>query len=173
MSRTVDRHLRFVEQRFRIPNLPFFYMVFRAYSHWRALSGSKHLEHLLNTSVLHPRPSATLDNLYTAGLLNPNRNSTRNADIPTREQSRAVADRLRAQTHGGQEDIMLLHGWNGKLLAEKLGLPGLQVEVERAVEQVQVGLNKDKAELQSEKKEVEDLKTASSVSPATQKTKVK
>ena len=133
-------------------------MTFRAYSHWRALAGCNHLSHLLETSVLSPKTSPTIDNLYTAGLLHPNRNSTRNAEIPSRDQSQAVADRLKEQTNEGQEDIMLLHGWNGKLIAERLGLPGLEVEIERAVEQVQASLNKDKGELQGEKQEVEALR---------------
>lgn len=68
---------------------------------------------------------------------------------------------------------MLLHGWNGKLIAEKLALPGLQIEVERAVEQVQVGLNKDKAELQSEKQEVEDLRKTRGIDTVPQKAKAK
>ena len=52
---------------------------------------------------------------------------------------------------------MLLQGWNGKLLAERLRLSGLEVEIERAVEQVQDGIEKDKGELIGEKKELEDL----------------
>lgn len=37
---------------------------------------------------------------------------------------------------------MLLKGWNGKLIAERLGLPGLEVEIERAVEQVEGQLDR-------------------------------
>ena len=64
---------------------------------------------------------------------------------------------------------MLLHGWNGKLMAEKLGLPGLEVEIERAVEQVQKRVEKDDAELQSEKKEVESFRRAQAATTKTQK----
>lgn len=59
--------------------------------------------------------------------------------------------------HTGEEEVMLLQGWNGKLLAERLKLPGLQVEIERAVEQVQDSIHKDEGELLGEKKELEEL----------------
>lgn len=52
------------------------------------------------------------------------------------------------------EEIMLLKGWNGKLIAERLGLPGLEIEIERAVEQVENDLKKGD-ELHEEKKEIE------------------
>lgn len=51
-----------------IPNLPFFYLVYRAWSHWRALSGSKHIQHLLNKNLISPTPSPILDELYAAGI---------------------------------------------------------------------------------------------------------
>ena len=187
-----------------IPNLPFFYLVFRAYSHWRALSGSRALESMLASGVLQLKPNSTLDTLYTAGLLYPSRAASRNAPEPTLEQTRAVVECLRQQTnpnppsekpisptsstqslsssertsttsaptaiastrllpgrgkrlYTGEEEVMLLQGWNGKLLAERLRLSGLEVEIERAVEQVQDGIEKDKGELIGEKKELEDL----------------
>lgn len=38
------------------------------------------------------------------------------------------------------EEVMLLKAWNGKVIAEQLELPGLQLEIERAVEQVEASL---------------------------------
>lgn len=58
--------------------------------------------------------------------------------------------------HADQE-VMLLRGWNGKLIAERLGLPGLEVEIERAVEQVENSIGKPRSELEAEKKELEAL----------------
>ena len=43
-------------------------------------------------------------------------------------------------------DIMLLRRWNGKLLAERFGLPDMEVEIERAVEQAQSALEKARKE---------------------------
>ncbi|KAG9559914.1 hypothetical protein KCU79_g7979, partial [Aureobasidium melanogenum] len=42
-------------------------------------------------------------------------------------------------------DVMLLKRWNGKLLAEKFNLPGMELEIERAVEQVQKNIEADSA----------------------------
>ena len=191
----------------RIPNLPFFYLVFRAYSHWRALSGSKHLSHMLSSGVMQLVPSSTLDSLYTAGLLYPTRAASRHASDPSTDETKAAVECLRQQTsptsstsshspaansnigektstnkdnpalnsstaptkgaklrpglgkklNTGEEEVMLLQGWNGKLIAERLQLPGLEVEIERAVEQVQNSIEKDEGELTGEKKELEDL----------------
>lgn len=67
---------------------------------------------------------------------------------------RAMPKRTTPNAPGQQEEIMLLKGWNGKLIAERLELPGLEVEIERAVEQVERQLNKG-GEIKEEKKEVE------------------
>ena len=153
-----------------IPNIPFFYLVFRAYSHYRALAGSNHLTHLLNNSTINRAPSTTLDSLYTAGLLYPTRSLSRDAPDPSLEKSRAVVERVREQTNGWQEAVMLLRGWNGKLIAERLRLPSLEVEIERAVEQVEKALVEEKQkgqdEIRDEKKEVEAmLKTVPRIPP--------
>lgn len=52
---------------------------------------------------------------------------------------------------------MLLRAWNGKVIAERLGLPGLQVEIERAVEQVEGSIGKSPADLDRNKREIEQL----------------
>jgi len=58
------------------------------------------------------------------------------------------------QSSDDTEEVMLLKKWNGKLLAERLELPEMEVEIERAVEQVekdiesQEKLRRNKAELE-------------------------
>ncbi|MCJ1250484.1 hypothetical protein MMC30_007712 [Trapelia coarctata] len=47
-----------------LPNIPFFYMAFRAWSHWRALSGSQHIEYLLKQGLIKSVPSRTLSSFY-------------------------------------------------------------------------------------------------------------
>ena len=133
--------------------------MFRAWSHWRALAGSSHLIHLVQNHNLHPMSSPTLDSLYTTGLLHPSRSASRTGPPSSGKESQRVADRLRLQTRNGKEEVMLLAGWNGKVIAEKLGLPGLEVEIERAVEQVRTKLDKEKevGEVSGQKREVEEL----------------
>ncbi len=125
-----------------------------------ALNGSRHLEFLIKNSLIEPSPSSTLDSLYTAGLLNSSRSETRAAGSdPTPEQSKRVSELVRKQTNNGDEDVMLLHGWNGKLIAERYKLPEMEVEIERAVEQVEQSIKKEAAERRQEKEEVQKAET--------------
>lgn len=48
-----------------IPNLPFFYLVWRAWSHWRAFQSSKYLSDLIKQGRLIPTPSKELDQLLS------------------------------------------------------------------------------------------------------------
>jgi len=167
-----------------IPNFPFLYLAFRAYSHWRALNGSRHLEHLSGASLLMPKAQGMLDSIYTAGLIYPTREALRQAAPPTDQETKKVVEVIRKQMLGStsaphekaatpspilvkgpvattaevspsqsaaavqpaqqEEEIMLLRGWSGRVLAEKLELPGLEIEIERAVEQVEKALKKER-----------------------------
>ncbi|KAL1305277.1 hypothetical protein AAFC00_002185 [Neodothiora populina] len=120
-----------------IPNIPGFYLTFRAYSHWKALSGAKFLQALCDKSLVKLTPSKTLNQMYAAGLVHPTREVSRNARLPTVEEVKGVALALEMEKKNPVEDVMLLRRWNGKLLAEKFGLPGMELEIERAVEQVE------------------------------------
>lgn len=137
-----------------IPNLPFFYVLYRAYSHWKAFNGTKFLEFLLANKLPNPTPSAELDEVYTAGLMYPTREISREASRPTREQAEEIARVVHKQTHDDTEDVMVLQRWNGKLIAERFKLPEMEVEIERAVEQVEQSI-KAKEELIEEKIELE------------------
>ena len=48
-----------------IPNLPFFYLVWRAWSHWRAFQSSKYLSELIQQGRLIPTPSEELDQILS------------------------------------------------------------------------------------------------------------
>lgn len=154
-----------------IPNIPGFYLLFRAWSHWKgvfcfhpvyyppantisALKGAQHLEFLVQNNLIKSSPSTALDQLYTAGLMYPSRQMSRVAPAPTPDQGEAVAEIVANQTNGGVEDVMLLQKWNGKLLAESFELPDMEVEIERAVEQVENSI-KAKELLVKEKLEIE------------------
>ncbi|KAK3699712.1 hypothetical protein LTR37_016317 [Vermiconidia calcicola] len=137
-----------------IPNIPFFYLCFRAYSHYRALYGGKLLEHLMSKNLVAITPSAELDEMYTAGLLHPHRSASREAPYPGPAETEQVSRVVEVQTNNGKEDVMLLQRWNGKLIAERFHLPEMEVEIERAVEQVESAIEKEKSELHDEKKEI-------------------
>ncbi|CBX99053.1 predicted protein [Plenodomus lingam JN3] len=137
-----------------IPNLPFFYVLYRAWSHWKALSGSKHLEFLLKHGLPKPRANWNLDEVYTAGLMYPTRALSRAAPRPTPEQADQVASVVHKQTNNEKEDVMVLQRWNGKLIAEQFELPEMEVEIERAVEQVETSI-KGQEKLREDKWEQE------------------
>lgn len=113
--------------------------------------------------LIRMSPSKTLDDLYAAGLMHPTREHSRKATLPSDKDSQAIADTIAAQTITQTEDVMLLKRWNGKLLAEKFGLPGMELEIERAVEQVQEAI-KAKSHLKSEERTAENVSTGKSPS---------
>jgi hypothetical protein len=96
-----------------------------------------------------------MDQLYAAGLMAPNRQATRAAPRPTPEQIAQIAEEVvETQTeHGKGGEAMLLQQWNGKLLAEGFGLPEMEIEIERAVEQVERSIveQKPQGDLEAEK----------------------
>lgn len=125
-----------------IPNLPFFYLVFRAWSHWRALSGSRHIEFLLDNKLVKPKPSPILDELYASGKL--------------RFDAASLSSKLSSKTEStdGQDDPneqIVLHKSDGSRIAEALKIPELDVELDRAVWQVEKALQAAK-ELKEEKR---------------------
>lgn len=132
----------------RIPNLPFFYLVFRAWSHWRALSGSKHIEFLLDNKVLKLQPSEILDNIYSARYKPSEAVSEKSTDTASPEDTQAASEKL------------VLQSSDGKRIAEVLKVPELHVELERAVWQVQKALDAEK-ELKEKETELDSelLKT--------------
>ena len=123
-----------------------------------ALSGSKHLEFILQSKLLKSVPSSELDEVYTAGLMYPSREISRNAPVPSREQAEDISNIIEERTNDGSKDgskdVMVLQRWNGKLIAERFRLPEMEVEIERAVEQVEQAI-KGREELLEEKRELE------------------
>ncbi|KAE8444506.1 hypothetical protein EG329_000490 [Mollisiaceae sp. DMI_Dod_QoI] len=124
-----------------IPNLPFFYLVFRAWSHWRALSGSKHIEFLLENKLVKPKPSPILDELYASGKLRFDA-----ASISSTEKSTKTLEDI--------DEEMILHKSDGSRIAEALKIPELDVELDRAVWQVEKSLQAAE-ELKDEKKRMD------------------
>lgn len=128
--------------RSRIPNLPFFYLVFRAWSHWRALSGSKHIEFLLDNRLVKPKPSLILDELYASGKLR--------YDAASRLSPEKSQEDLK-----DLEEEMVLHKSDGTRIAKALDLPELDIELDRAVWQVQKAIQAAK-DLKEEKRDLDD-----------------
>lgn len=54
-----------------VPNLPFFYLLWRAWSHWRAYQSSKYLSELIKQGRLVPTPSKDLDQIIASDATTP------------------------------------------------------------------------------------------------------
>ena len=121
-----------------VPNIPFFYLVFRVWSHWRALSGSKHIQFLLDNKLVAKGPSQILDGLYSTAKSPYDAASVSTLGIPS----------------DGLEEKMVLSKSDGQRIAEALDVPGLDVELGRAVWQIERSLMAEK-ELREEKEELD------------------
>lgn len=79
---------------------------------------------------------------------------------PSKEEIAYVARDVEVRTDGGKEEVKLLESWNGTLLAEGFKLPELEIEIERAVWQVEQAIEKSKAQASENKsKDAETSKT--------------
>jgi hypothetical protein len=112
-------------------------LAFRAYSHWKALSGSRHLEFLVDKKLIIPQPSKILDELYSTGKMSFN-------TPPVSTTGKLSTDSI------DMEEKMVLHKSDGKRIAEALEMPELDMELDRAVWQVEKAL---KAKKEKEKRE--------------------
>lgn len=131
----------------RIPNLPFFYLVYRAWSHWRALSGGKHIQFLLTNNLLTLTPSPVVDDVYAAQTdplpSSPKPTSNSNHEALDHPGPAAMPN---AALNNPDGETMLLSQANGKKMTKALDLPQLEVELERAIWQVEAAMAKHNAE---------------------------
>ncbi|WPG98942.1 Hypothetical protein R9X50_00174400 [Acrodontium crateriforme] len=125
-----------------IPNIPFFYLCFRAYSHYKAWFGGKFLEHLDKQGIIRPEPCARLEELYAASFLHPTLPNGQNPPAIQLQEVEAVKSDLKTNS----EEVMLLRPWSARVLAEHYAVPEMQVEIERAVDQVEAAIKKEKNE---------------------------
>ncbi|OJI91028.1 hypothetical protein ABZX51_004434 [Aspergillus tubingensis] len=115
-----------------VPNVPFFYLVYRAWSHGRALNGSKHLEFLLEKNLLNPISYPGLEELYAKRVSYALENT--GVDKPIAEMVEDVEK---------SDDRLLLRMTDAKKLASILEAPDLALEAERAIIQVEEKLKAD------------------------------
>ncbi|KAL4738041.1 mitochondrial K+-H+ exchange-related-domain-containing protein [Aspergillus similis] len=108
-----------------IPNIPFFYLVYRGWSHWRALNGSRHLQFLVEKDLLKPISYPGLVELYAKRVSRTLEEADR--EDPVEEMVENVEK---------SDDKILLRMKDAKKLATILDAPGLALEAERAISQV-------------------------------------
>ncbi|KAI4106726.1 MAG: hypothetical protein LQ339_002917 [Xanthoria mediterranea] len=136
-----------------LPNIPFFYMVFRAWSHWRARSGSRHIDFLLDNRLLKFTTSSKLQLAYEAGGLDVSMKQLDHDVGEFREEDPKPISKPNAET---DMERMLLTQSNGGLVSELLDVPELEEHLQRAIKQVEKALRADK-ELQEEKQDLDNV----------------
>ena len=102
-----------------------------------ALSGSRHLQFLIENQFITPSSSTTLDRLYEPQLQRLAANKVLEVARSSERRSDASPDLLRELEGDQNTEVVLLGPSDGKRCADALGVPELAVEVERAVEQVE------------------------------------
>jgi hypothetical protein len=125
----------------RIPNLPFFYLLYRAWSHWKAISGGKHLQFLLQQNLLSITPSPILDRIYSRNLPVLLPSKPNQDDTPTKTSNTNCA-------HNQEPEILLLTTQGAKQLAADLAVPEIEPELERAIWQVNEALKANESKSQ-------------------------
>ncbi|KAI2469893.1 mitochondrial K+-H+ exchange-related-domain-containing protein [Annulohypoxylon bovei var. microspora] len=123
-----------------IPNLPFFYLMYRAWSHWRALAGGKHIQFLCDNDLLFLSPSPILNSIYTPLLDRSGVSKISKVDIGEPKPPPANSSKV------PEEETLLLSQKNGHQLVKALEIPELGVELERAIWQVEEAIQKEKEE---------------------------
>ncbi|KAL2137254.1 hypothetical protein VTI74DRAFT_6465 [Chaetomium olivicolor] len=143
-----------------VPNLPFFYLVYRAWSHWRALSGGKHIQFLLNNHLLALTPSPVVDEVYAE-----QKDPLPSTPEPTTDSAEKVISPSDPSVlpNGSQNpdgETMLLSQAKAKKMTQALDLPQLEVELERAIWQVETAIKKRSAEVAAKASQRENEKKA-------------
>lgn len=130
-----------------IPNIPFFYLVYRAWSHWRALQGGKHIQFLVKNNLLALTPSPVLDAVYAEQqeplLWSPKPTTDEDGEPLIQPDPSSFPAGFR----NPNGETMLLSQVKGKKMTQALDLPQLEVELERAIWQVETAIKKQNAEV--------------------------
>ncbi|TKX22684.1 hypothetical protein C1H76_5138 [Elsinoe australis] len=141
-----------------LPNIPFIYLAFRAWSHYKAWFGGRYLGYLLARGLVRPRGSRVLDGLYARGLMegavekgSADAKGRVKARVEEKEVERLAGEVWARDAQG--EEVLVLREWNGQAIAEEFKLPEMEVEIERAVEQVAKAIMEAKGKKEIEKKE--------------------
>ncbi|KAL8777942.1 MAG: hypothetical protein Q9194_002273 [Teloschistes cf. exilis] len=136
-----------------IPNLPFFYLLFRAWSHWKARSGSQHIDFLLGRQLVHLTRSSSLDLAYALGRMDA---SMKTLDLEVKDAVEGDPNSKPGVEPAMEAERMLLTQSSGRVIADVVEVPELVEHIQRAVKQVEKALRGEKG-LQEEKQELDKV----------------
>ncbi|KAL2105174.1 hypothetical protein VUR80DRAFT_8820 [Thermomyces stellatus] len=121
-----------------IPNLPFFYLAYRAWSHWRAIKGSQHIQFLIKNKLPSITPSPVLDAIYATPRL-PRR------PPPDADTGASPSEKTSSDEGPEPDEEILVTPDIGKKLSVALEHPEIEFEIDRALWQVEQQREKAKA----------------------------
>ncbi|KAJ9642773.1 uncharacterized protein PV06_03612 [Exophiala oligosperma] len=118
-----------------IPNIPFFYLVYRCWSHWRALKGSDHLDFIVDHRLYRPVSPPELEDLYEQVA----------PDAPDFK----FLTRTQILDGSAPPEQIILPADSHNVVAKATGVPELSGEIERAVWQIQRQFQLEKSKQES------------------------
>ncbi|PWZ02628.1 hypothetical protein BCV70DRAFT_196871 [Testicularia cyperi] len=136
-----------------IPNLPFFYLVYRAWSHWKAYKSSKYLSALIAQDRVHPTESKELDSIFL-------QKTTSSNPEPRSVASTEPTSPAKPTVPAGVDERVILLSHHIPLLMEAMEFPDwVQADLRRARLQVERAISESRLDqLESEAERVEPTK---------------
>lgn len=120
-----------------LPNLPGFYLVFRCWSHWKALEGANHLKHLIEDNHLEFVSSEQVFDAY---------NKAEDTHVLKNVAKLAEEDGVAPATPTSNETVensLLVDNTSIDHIVETVQLPDLAAELKRARRQVVYNIDKE------------------------------
>ncbi|SJX60418.1 uncharacterized protein SRS1_11750 [Sporisorium reilianum f. sp. reilianum] len=117
-----------------VPNLPFFYLVYRAWSHWKAYKSSQYLSTLIAQDLVRPTESNELDSIFAQ-------------TTPPADATPSSNDKKTATPAAIEDERMLLLPHQIQLLMDKMEFPEwVRADLRRARLQVEKSVAENKLE---------------------------
>ncbi|KII90774.1 hypothetical protein PLICRDRAFT_106278 [Plicaturopsis crispa FD-325 SS-3] len=117
-----------------IPNLPFFFCVWRSWSHWRAYRASQYLETLVDMGAIVPEASSELDRIYAQ--YKPEAGPPESSDPKNPSSDGSEAERT---------SVLLTRDAVPEILSLFELPPAAEADIYRAVEQARIRVEEGKA----------------------------
>lgn len=122
-----------------VPNLPFFYLVYRAWSHWKAYKSSQYLSTLIGQDRVRPTESKDLDAIFAQA------SPPVDASSPEASNKETETTATTSTSNPAQNEHMLLLTHHIPMLMDKMEFPEwVQADLRRARLQVEKSIAENK-----------------------------
>lgn len=136
-----------------IPNLPFFYLCWRAFSHWQAMRASSRILFLLGKGRIVPTPSAQMEYAFS---VSPDELAKQHSTKTSREEKEQAKDKATSDTEADVDKRLILQPVHITQLAHAYSLDHQSVvDLTRARTQLIGSLEEDDSAAKSDKNKVQ------------------